>query len=386
MTSTTETQQVQASVLHGIKDLRLETRSLPAPSADEVQIAIHSTGLCGSDLHYYSHYRNGDIIVREPLTLGHESAGIVVSAPPSSSLSVGDHVALEVGVPCSACTNCTSGRYNICPTLRFRSSAKSFPHFQGTLQSRINHPAKWCHKLPASVSLAEGALLEPLSVALHAVRRSLMPQGARVLVLGAGAVGALCAGVAKMKGAGTVVIADIDEGRTEFAVNRRFADARFTVPLKRGKDVDEGLQIAKDTAQEIGEVKLSDGTALGPVDVVFECTGVQACVQAGIYATTPGGRVMLVGMGNPIQTLALSAAALREVDLVGVFRYANTYAEGIELVARQRPEDPDFKALVTHTVQGLENVEKAFEMAGKTKDAEGKLVLKVVLETPEGAR
>jgi len=93
---------------------------------------------------------------------------------------------------------------------------------------------------------------------------------------------------------------------------------------------------------------------------------------------------MLVGMGNPIQTLALSAAALREVDLVGVFRYANTYEESIQIVSRRAPGDPDFMALVTHKFNGLENAVKAFELAGKTKDDQGKLVLKVMIETGSG--
>ncbi|KAF4552732.1 Alcohol dehydrogenase GroES-like domain-containing protein 20 [Elsinoe fawcettii] len=381
--------QVQASVLHGAKDIRLESRPLPPPSADEVQIAIHSTGLCGSDLHYYTHNRNGDILVREPLTLGHESSGIVVSLPSSSSsssLKVGSRVALEVGIPCSACSFCSSDRYNICPSLRFRSSAKSFPHFQGTLQGRINHPAAFCHVLPENLSMAEGALLEPLGVALHAYRRSGLDglnekqRGeVNVMVFGAGAVGCLCAGVARMKGVGRVVVADIDAGRVAFAVEKGFADQGVVLPMKRGKDTDENLAIARETAEKVK----SEGGVEG-VGVTFECTGVQACVQAGIYATSPGGKVMLVGMGNPIQTLALSAAALREVDLVGVFRYANTYPESIALVSRKAKGDPDFASLVTHTVTGLDNVVPGFELASKTKDESGKLVMKVVIETPEG--
>ncbi|PNS15719.1 hypothetical protein CAC42_4171 [Sphaceloma murrayae] len=383
--------QVQASVLHGAKDLRLESRSLPSPSASEVQIAVHSTGLCGSDLHYYAHNRNGDILVREPLTLGHESSGVVVSTgsdPASSGVSLkpGDRVALEVGIPCSSCGYCSSDRYNICPNLRFRSSAKSFPHFQGTLQGRINHPAAFCHVLPENMSMAEGALLEPLGVALHAWRRSGLDKltegerkGVSVVVFGAGAVGCLCAGVARMKGVGRVVVADIDEGRVGFAVEKGFADKGVVLGTKRGASVDEGLEIAKGAAEKVK----SEGGLEG-VGVTFECTGVQACVQAGIYATSPGGKVMLVGMGNPIQTLALSAAALREVDLVGVFRYANTYPESIELVSRKAKGDPDFASLVTHTVKGLDSAVSGFELASKTKDESGKLVMKVVIETPEG--
>lgn len=110
-------------------------------------MSIRSTGLCGSDLHYYNHYRNGDIIVREPMSLGHESAGVVVAVGSEvSGFMIGDKVALEVGLPCGECERCTEGRYNICKGMKFRSSAKAFPHAQGTLQDRINHPAAWCHK------------------------------------------------------------------------------------------------------------------------------------------------------------------------------------------------------------------------------------------------
>ena len=136
-----------ASVLYGAKDLRLEQRELEIPQSGELQIEIRATGLCGSDLHYYQHYRNGDIHIQEPLTLGHESSGVVVKVGPHvEDFHVGDRVALEVGVPCGSCARCDEGRYNLCKEMRFRSSGKSMPHFQGTLQQRINHPAKFCHK------------------------------------------------------------------------------------------------------------------------------------------------------------------------------------------------------------------------------------------------
>ncbi|CAK1354789.1 L-arabinitol 4-dehydrogenase [Cercospora beticola] len=372
-------EEIQASVLHAAKDLRVEKREVPAPEADEVQIRIASTGLCGSDLHYYSHFRNGDILVREPLSLGHESSGVISAVGSAvTNFQPGDRVALEVGLPCEKCQRCQEGRYNICPNVRFRSSGKAFPHFQGTLQEKINHPAKWVYRLPDELSLDVGALLEPLGVALHAFRRSLMPANATVIVYGAGAVGLLCAAVAKLKGAAKVIIADIDAGRLEFAVQNGFAHASYTVPMRRGKDIDENLQIAKETAAEI--TKLED---VGEVDVVFECTGVPSCVQAGIYSTKPGGRIMLVGMGHPIQTLPLGAAALREVDIVGVFRYANTYQESIDIVlqASKSATGPDFSKLITHRFAGLEEAVKAFEMAGKTKDADGKLVLKVIIDS-----
>jgi L-iditol 2-dehydrogenase len=135
------------------------------------------------------------------------------------------------------------------------------------------------------MSLDIGALLEPLGVALHAFRRSQMPKDATVLIFGAGAVGLLCAAVAKVRGAGKVVIADIDAGRLEFAVKNGFAHTSYTVPMRRGKDIDENLSIAKETAAEIGKVD-----DIGEFDVTFECTGVPSCVQAGIYVCLLQGR------------------------------------------------------------------------------------------------
>lgn len=124
-----------------------EVRSLEDPGEGEVQVAIKTTGICGSDVSYYKKFANGDLCACMPLSLGHESSGVVVAIGPRvSGFKTGDRVALEVGVPCGSCTICRKGRYNLCKQMRFRSSAKSVPHYQGTLQERINHPAKWCHK------------------------------------------------------------------------------------------------------------------------------------------------------------------------------------------------------------------------------------------------
>ncbi|KAF6230617.1 hypothetical protein HO173_011154 [Letharia columbiana] len=372
----------RASVLYGPKDLRLEERELESPDSTELQIAIRATGLCGSDLHYYQHYRNGDIQVTEPLSLGHESAGVVVVVGSHvGDFKVGDRVALEVGLPCGECERCREGRYNICQHLRFRSSAKASPHFQGTLQDRINHPASWCHKLPDHVSYDVGAILEPLGVAIQASRRAQIAQESSTLVLGAGAVGLLCAAMAKVVGSSHVVIADIQQERVKFATQNGFAHEGFTVPSKRGHNIDEKLQIAKETAASATE-KIRNGTgSTGGFDVVLECTGVEACTQAAIYATRPAGKVVIVGMGNPVQTLPISAAAHREVDILGTFRYANTYPQAIELVSGHNPLLPDLGKLVTHRFLGLDDVERAFEMAARANDADGNLVLKVVVES-----
>lgn len=124
-----------------------EVRNITEPLVGELQVQIKSTGICGSDVSYYKKFANGDLCACAPLSLGHEASGVVVGIGPEvNGFSIGDRVALEVGISCGRCDVCKKGRYNLCKKMRFRSSAKSIPHFQGTLQERINHPALWCHK------------------------------------------------------------------------------------------------------------------------------------------------------------------------------------------------------------------------------------------------
>lgn len=274
--------------LYQAAKFRLETRDIEQLAPDEVQVAIRATTLCGSDLHYYQHFRNGDILVREPLCLGHESAGDIVAVGPGvTNLCVGDRVALEVGVPCDTCEHCHSGRYNICPQLRFRSSGSKFPHYQGTLQQLVNHPAKWVHKLPPELEFEIGALLEPLSVAIQAVRRveKHVQSAAKggCLIFGAGAIGLLLSVAARVAGLRNVVMADVDDGRLQFARDNGFASVVYKVKPRRGDTNQEKLSIAREVAIELGGQAWNDGSKLGKIPLVFECTGVESCLQASIY-------------------------------------------------------------------------------------------------------
>ncbi|CAG8975933.1 hypothetical protein HYALB_00007062 [Hymenoscyphus albidus] len=416
---------VNASVLHGKLDLRLETRHIEEPSAGELQIQIRSTGICGSDVSYYKKFANGDLCACAPLSLGHESSGVVVSIGAQvTGFNIGDRVALEVGIPCGQCTICRKGRYNLCKRMRFRSSAKSVPHFQGTLQERINHLAVWCHKIPDHISFDAAALLEPLSVAIHSLNRAAPTPGSTALVIGAGTVGLLVAAMARQSGCTFVTIMDVDAGRVEYALSKGFATHGFVVPkplhsssssssiftdgMSTPVSCDgimtpvstfsdgasgsgprtqrEKFDAAKALAAEVLSIPRADMSPLEEdedegVDVTFECTGKEACMQTSLYATKPGGKVIMVGMGTPIQTLPLSAAHLREVDILGIFRYANTYPTGIRLLAAKGPMAlPSLDDMVTHKFKGLSAARDAFELAGRTVDDEGRLVLKVVIE------
>ncbi|KAK4246524.1 sorbitol dehydrogenase [Corynascus novoguineensis] len=415
---------ITASVLHGPRDLRLERRTIEDPSIGELQIAVHTTGICGSDVSYYKKFANGDLCACMPLSLGHESSGTVVAIGPQvTGFNIGDRVALEVGVPCGQCGICRQGRYNLCKRMRFRSSAKSVPHYQGTLQERINHPAAWCHKLPDNISFDTAALLEPLSVAIHAVNRAKPTPGSTALVIGAGAVGLLTAAMARQSGCSTVTIADVDQGRVDFAIAKGFATHGYVVdrtasspsslyspsssgtstPLDGVMTPASTLSVSSqfDYAKSLAADMLSLTSSSSPppfldddeddgVDVTFECTGKEVCMHTSLYATRPGGKVIMVGMGTPVQTLPMSVAHLREIDILGIFRYANTYATGIRLLcAREKLVAagpgagyvlPCLDDMVTHRFKGLENAHRAFELASRTVDPEGNLVLKVVIE------
>ncbi len=237
--------------------------------------------------------------------------------------------------------------------------------------------------------------------------------GSTALVIGAGTVGLLTAAMARKSGCTEVTIIDIDAGRVNYAITKGFATHGYVVPkplhtspssssistaTHSGTSSPSGimtptssygqltdrLEAAKSLAAEILSVSAPvhspdhESDEDSGVDITFECTGKEICMQTSLYATRPGGKVIMVGMGTPIQTLPLSAAHLREVDILGIFRYANTYATGIRLLSAGCL--PSLDDMVTHRFKGLESAKKAFELAGRTQDDEGHLVLKVVIE------
>lgn len=339
------------------------------------------------------------------MCLGHESAGTVTAVGPDvTTLKVGDRVALEVGLPCRKCALCLSGRYNICKAMQFRSSAKMFPHLDGTLMERTNHPADMCHALPSNVSDAGGALVEPLAVCLHAIRRSRPPskeevaaakgtgEGTAALVFGAGAIGLLLASsLAAAENFSSILVADIDAARLEIAASLGLktaliprADPANPPPPKDAPHADQtawALANAQKVAATLTEAaNAADGSEITGFSRVYDCTGVPACVQAGIYASSPGGLLVQVGMGNPIQTVPVGAAALREVDVIGTFRYdGHAYPAAIALLASGKLSATESK-VVTHRL-GLEEGERAFTLAGKGVDESGRPVVKVIIES-----
>ncbi|KAI9682316.1 MAG: L-arabinitol 4-dehydrogenase [Caeruleum heppii] len=311
----------------------------------EVTVGIRSTGICGSDVHFHRHGRIGPMIVEHDHILGHESAGTILSVHPSvTDLKVGDRVAIEPNVVCHKCEQCLTGRYNGCEKVEFLST----PPVPGLLRRYVTHPAMWCHKID-DMSLEDGAMLEPLSVALAAIERSGVKLGDPVLICGAGPIGLITLLCCRAAGAEPILITDVDEGRLKFAKN--------IVPSVRTYQVQLGRS-AEDSAKDI----ISGMDGLEP-SVALECTGIESSVASAIWSVRFGGTVFVVGVGKNEMTIPFMRLSSREIDLRFEYRYSNTWPRAIRLI---RGGVIDLKKLVTHRFD-IQDAAKAFATAADPK-------------------
>jgi L-iditol 2-dehydrogenase len=327
-----------ALILHKIDDLRLEPFPVNEPQDGEVLLEMQSVGICGSDVHYWKRGCIGDFIVRAPMVLGHESSGKVLKVGPNvKNLKEGDRVTIEPGVPCRRCDFCKGGRYNLCPDIVFLAT----PPVHGSIARYHTHAADFCFKLPDHVSYEEGAFCEPLSVGVHACRRAGVGIGAKVLITGAGPIGLVSMLAAKAMGADSIIMTDISQSRLDFA-----------------KQIGATYVLLADNDSQVTAKRVVETLGYQP-NISIECSGAESSIQTTFYATVSGGVVVLVGLGRPLASLPIVNAAVREIDIRGVFRYANCYPAALSLIASGRI---DVKPLITHRYTINESVQ-AFEMA-----------------------
>ncbi|XP_073834505.1 sorbitol dehydrogenase-like [Musca autumnalis] len=342
------------AVLHGIENMRLEQRPIPEIADNEVLLAMDCVGICGSDVHYLAHGRIGDFILTKPMIIGHEAAGVVAKVGAKvKHLKVGDRCAIEPGVPCYICDFCKVGSYNLCPDMKFCAT----PPYDGNLTRFYKHAADFCFKLPDHVTMEEGALLEPLSVGVHACRRAGVGLGSNVLILGAGPIGLVTLLVAQSMGASKILITDLVQQRLDVA---KELGATHTLLMSRDSS-------PEDTAKEVEKLM-----GVQP-DKTIECCGAESTTRLGIFATRSGGCCVIVGMGAPEVKLPLINALAREVDIRGVFRYCNDYPAALALVASGKV---NVKRLVTHHFD-ITETDKAFETARKGLGGAIKVIIHV---------
>ncbi|KAL5718455.1 L-iditol 2-dehydrogenase [Ranunculus cassubicifolius] len=338
-----------AAWLVGINTLKVQPFHLPPLGPNDVRINMKAVGICGSDVHYLRTMRCADFIVKEPMVIGHECAGIIEEIGSEvKSLVVGDRVALEPGISCWSCSYCKGGSYNLCPDMKFFAT----PPVHGSLANQVVHPADLCFKLPENVSLEEGAMCEPLSVGVHACRRANVGAETTVLIMGAGPIGLVTMLAARAFGSPRIVIVDVDDHRLSVA-KELGADGIVLVSTK-----------IEDVENEVIEIQKVMGAG---VDVTFDCAGFSKTMTTALTATRAGGKVCLVGMGHGVMSVPLTGAAAREVDIVGIFRYKNTWPLCLEFL---RTGKIDVKPLITHRFGFSQSeVVEAFETSARGGDA-----------------
>ncbi|MFN4154379.1 MAG: L-idonate 5-dehydrogenase [Paracoccaceae bacterium] len=329
--------------LHAKNDLRVETIPLVGPGRGEVLVALGAGGICGSDLHYWQDGGFGPIRVQEPIIMGHEAAGTVVELGEGVTvLRVGDTVALNPSHPCGTCAYCLEGNPQHCLTMRFKGSALRFPHEQGMFRDRIAIGAAQCHLISPGVNMSAAACAEPLAVCLRAVGRAEERigtlHGKRVLVTGAGPIGALCAALAAKRGAAEVIVTDLQDAT--LAVARKMG-ATQTVNVRTNAD---------DLAPWLADK--------GQIDLTFECSAAAPALRQAIAATRPLGTIIQVGVTGDMP-IPLNLLVGKEIGLIGTHRFDAEFGEAVALI---NSGDLALDAMVTHSFP-LEEATEAMTVA-----------------------
>ncbi|HHV61804.1 MAG TPA: NAD(P)-dependent alcohol dehydrogenase [Firmicutes bacterium] len=315
---------MKAAVLYGPMDLRLESINKPALGRLDVLIEIKANGLCGSDIHFFKEGRLGPFEVTSPYVPGHEASGVIEAVGEEvEGFKIGDRVVIEPGIPCRLCEWCKSGRYNLCPQVRFLSA----PPINGTLSEYVSVPFDFVYKFPDRLTYEEAALVEPLAVGLHAINRGGLRPGMSIAIFGAGPIGLMILQCARASGAGEIFIIDKIPMRLEMAER-----------LGATKAINAA---EKDAVEEVLELTHSRG-----VDVLFEASGNSKVENDCLRLAKRGGVIVLVGW--PDQKLVpykLEDILDKELDIRGINRYANAYQPALGLLEAGQI---NLRAMITH--------------------------------------
>ena len=331
---------MRALVCHAPHDLRLEDAKVGLLGEKELRVRVAYGGICGSDLHYFQHGGFGTVRLKEPMALGHEVSGVIDEVGVAvTGLAVGQRIAISPSRPCGHCKFCLDGAPNHCLNMRFYGSAMPFPHIQGAFQEQLIIDASQAHPIADSLSLSHAALAEPLSVGLHAINRAGGVFGKQVLVMGCGPIGALL--IAGLRRAGAIRIVAVD-----------IADLPLICAKKMGADKTINLAVQPDGLTPFAADK-------GQFDVMFEASGTEKALRAGLEVVKPRGVVVSVGLGGDV-TLPLNMLVAKEIELRGTFRFHPEFAVAVGFLNSGLI---DGEAVISHTV-AFDQANDAFALAG----------------------
>lgn len=343
---------MKALVLERKGELAIRDIELPREvGPEDVKIAIHTVGVCGSDVHYYTHGAIGSFILREPMVLGHEAAGVVLEVGAAvKNLKVGDRVCMEPGIPNMASRASKLGIYNVDPDVRFWAT----PPIHGVLTPEVVHPAAFTYKLPDTVSFAEGAMVEPFAVGMQAAKRARITPGDVAVVIGCGPIGIMTALAALAGGCSRVFISDLSAPK--LAIAGQYG----------------GITPVNITEASLLETVMAATDGWG-ADVIFEASGSPRAYQGIFDLMRPGGTLVLVGL--PVEPVAFDvpASIFKEARIETVFRYANNFDRAVNLIAAGKV---DLKPLITETF-AFEDSIAAFERAAKGLPDDVKLQIRM---------
>jgi D-xylulose reductase len=344
---------MNALVLEQTKLLRLRDIAIDEPLGDrDVRIRIHTVGVCGSDVHYYRHGAIGPFVVREPMVLGHEAAGVVEEVGSAvATLRPGDRVCMEPGIPDPNSRATRLGLYNLDPAVRFWAT----PPVHGCLRPTVVHPEAFTFKLPDNVSFAEGAMVEPLAVGMHAANKARLRPGDVGVVLGAGPIGMVTALAALAGGCSRIFITDVQPAKLELAASL----GPITPVNVREQDL-------------AGIVRAATGD--WGADVVFECSGIATAAGQALEVLGPGGCLVLVGMPGAPVPFDVVAAQVKEARIETIFRYAHVYPRALALMGSRKI---DVRPLITDRYAFADSI-AAFDYACAMRPAS----VKVQIELP----
>lgn len=330
---------MRALVCHAPLDLRLENFEPEVLGAQQLRVRVAFGGICGSDLHYFQHGGFGAVRIKEPMALGHEVSGTIAEVGTEvSGFKLGQRIAISPSRPCGVCQYCQKGLHNHCLNMRFYGSAMPFPHIQGAFRESLIIDASQAHLVADDLSLSEAALAEPLSVGLHAISRAGSVFGKRVLVTGSGSIGALLIAALRRAGAAHIVAVDL-------------ADLPLACALKMGAN--EVINLSKEP-----EGLAAFAVNKGSFDVMFEASGSDKALRAGLDVVMPRGVIVSIGLGGDA-SLPLNVLVGKEIDLRGTFRFHTEFAVAVAFLNQRLINGKP----VISDIMAFDRAEDAFKLA-----------------------